>query len=233
MSSSNTGEAGHGASKSMGLPGSISPLTAEASSNWDKTLRVAETCAIPAESIAGCPEKCELDDEMRMQPVADHLTSDFACFEARLKDPNINFDQVHRVVLLDKAVYNWILTTDSATKRKFASVIEGLKPADQRRTGVLPTKVHRRSIVGVGITFELLAASFQEGKFDRVMLFTPFVSGEVDGVYQCGIIVWVVTSDEEASMYKTLICNSEFMRTKVSKSQASSSMGWSSVDLSP
>ena len=47
------------------------------------------------------------------------------------------------------------------------------------------------------------------------MLFTPFVEGETNGVSNVGILVWTITHDSEASMYRTLIENTEFLRHKV------------------
>lgn len=44
--------------------------------------------------------------------------------------------------------------------------------------------------------------------------FSPFVSGETDGVSSIGVLVWAVVADTEASLYKTLIMNTEFMRAK-------------------
>ena len=110
---------------------------------------------------------------------------DFTCFESRLLNPNINPDQVHRVVLLEQNVYHWCLSTDSMTRSNFINVLEGLKPASVRKSGVAPTVVHRRAVVGTTTTFEVLASRFEdvskdEGK-DEVVLFSPFVSGEVEG----------------------------------------------------
>ena len=47
-----------------------------------------------------------------------------------------------------------------------------------------------------------------------MVLFSPFVSGEVRGVSSVGVIVWAIAPDREASLYKTLIANAEFSRHK-------------------
>ena len=71
------------------------------------------------------------------------------------------------------------------TRSNFINVLEGLKPASVRKSGVSSTIVHRRAVVGTTTTFEVLASRFEdvsedEGK-DEVVLFSPFVSGEVEG----------------------------------------------------
>ena len=40
------------------------------------------------------------------------------------------------------------------------------------------------------------------------------MSGESHGVSSVGVLVWAVAADSEASLYKTLIANAEFMRHK-------------------
>ena len=55
-----------------------------------------------------------------------------------------------------------------------------------RIPGVGATKVHRRAIVGTATTFEVLASRFEDmsnndKKTQQVVLFSPFVSGEVEG----------------------------------------------------
>lgn len=181
------------------------------SKNWEDTLRVAETAALPAETLLESPEACENDAEKKMPLLTTAQTGqDFTCFESRLVDPNINSDQVQRVVYLDQSVYHWILSsTDQTTRSNFANLLEGLKPAEVRRKGVQQTRIRRRSIIGAATTYELLSAQFKSSKGDKTALFTPFVSGEVNGVTSVGVLVWAVTSDKEASLYKTLIANTE------------------------
>ena len=195
---------------------SMAPQSKESSKNWDDTLTVAETAAIPAEQYMEIPEQCEEDEKKRMPFISPkEPPSNFTCFESRLMDPNIS-DQVQRVVLLNRAVYSWSLSVDPTTRSNFVNVLEGLKPASVRRSGVVDTKIHRRAIVGAATTYEILAARFEESpKGEKVVLFTPFVSGEVEGVSSVGVLVWSVVPDSEASLYKTLVANTEFMRHKV------------------
>ncbi len=161
---------------------SMAPQSADSSRNWDDALKVADTAALPAETLMESPEKCEAEEDRRMNILTDQERSsmDFTCFESRLVDPKINSDQVHRVVLLESKVYNWVQTTDPTTRSNFINILEGLKPASIRRQGIKATSVHRRSIVGTTTTFEVLASRLQEKK-DEVVLFSPFVSGEVEG----------------------------------------------------
>jgi len=153
-----------------------------------------------------------------------HLTEeekskDFTCFESRLIDQNINTNSVNRVVLLEQAVYNWLCTADASSTSNFITLIEGLKPIRSRQPGVNSTIVRRRSIIGTTTTFELLSASLfilDEGvKTEKVVLFSPYIGGEADGMTHIGILMWGMVNDVEASLYKTLISNTEFMRNKI------------------
>ena len=97
-------------------------------------------------------------------------------------------------------------------------MLEGLVPPATRQLSVKDTKVHRRAIVGTtGKTFEVLACLFYDESTgcEKVALLTPFVSGETNGISMVGLLVWAVVPDTEASLYKTLISNTEFMRNKV------------------
>ena len=181
---------------------SISQMRAEASKDWQETLKVAETAALPTESIFECPEACEQDKDRRMPRIS---KAEFPCFEDKLMEQNINSDQTQRVVLLDQNVYNWMLTATAGAKTNLQALIEGLKPASIRPLNVAPTKVHRRAVIGIGETFELLAASFIESPgSEKVALFSPFVTGESDGVFMVGILIFAVCVEEEVSMFKTL-----------------------------
>ena len=155
-----------------------------------------------------------------MHPLTDEEKSkDFTCFESRLIDQDINTNQINRVVLLEQAVYNWLCTADATSTSNFITLIEGLKPIRIRQPGVSSTTIRRRSIIGTTTTFELLSASLfisDEGvNSEKVVLFSPYISGEVDGMTHTGILVWGMVQDEEASLYKTLISNTEFMRNKI------------------
>ena len=166
---------------------SMVPQRADSSKSWDDALKVAEVAALPAEVHRASPEKCEADEDMRMKVLtAAESCMDFTCFESRLIDPHINSNQVRRVVLLDQKVYNWCLSADQTTRLHFINVLEGLKPESVRIPGVGATKVHRRAIVGTATTFEVLASRFEDmsnndKKTQQVVLFSPFVSGEVEG----------------------------------------------------
>lgn len=172
---------------------------------------------MPAEALRESPEKCEADEEKRMHFLEPHNTIDFSCFENRLVEGTFNSSTTRRTVLLNKDVYNWCKTVNPAARSNFINTLEGLKPPEIRRPHVPATPIRRRSIVGTIITFELLAAPFKaEYAKEMVALLTPFVSGSVDGYKSIGILVWAVVKDEEASMYRTLISNVEFLRNKVS-----------------
>jgi len=179
--------------------------------DWDEVLRVSETAAVPSETFLENPQSCELDEAKRMPRLTEQERSAVEpCFEGRLIDPNINPEQVRRVALLSQSVYNWCLTQTKSDMGRFAKVIEGLKPTSPNRT-----TVHRRAEVGTTIKFEVLAAGLDGSDSGEVVLFTPFVSGEVDGVSSIGVVVWEVSKDDCSSMYKTLISNTEFLRNKV------------------
>lgn len=181
----------------------------ESAVGWHEALKVADTAARPAETLMEHPEVCENDIDTRMPIISDDYEQQYTGFEACLSN-SINSDQVRRVVLLSGAVNQWLMRSDESTVRNFVDIIEGLKPVATRRSNVEQTVCHRRAIVGTAITFELLASSFQEStQSKKVVLFSPFVGGETDGVSQVGILVWSVCSDGEASMYKTLIANTE------------------------
>ena len=146
-------------------------------------------------------------------------SKDFICFESRLIDQDINTNQVNSVVLLEQAVYNWLCTADSSSTSNFITLIEGLKPIRSRQPGLSSTTIRRRSIIGTTTTFELLSASLfildEEVQTEKVVLFSPYVGGEADGMTHIGVLVWGMVQDEEASLYKTLIANTEFMRHKI------------------
>ena len=152
--------------------------------DWEDTLRTAETAALPAETLMESPEACERDTEKRMPNVTpQELDTDFTCFESRLIDPNINSDSVQRIVLLDQSVYHWCISSHQVARVNFASLLEGLKPAANRKAGVQATKISRRAIIGAASTYEVLAAQFEESSegVKKTALFTPFVSAEVNG----------------------------------------------------
>ena len=163
---------------------SMVAINSSESKNWDDTLKVAETAALPTETLTESPETCENDKDKRMPILSlqECHDMDFTCFESRLVDSNINSDQVKRVVLLDQNVYNWCLSTDQTSRANFANLLEGLKPVSVRREGVQETRIHRRAIIGAATTYEVLSAQFKDrSKGERTALFTPFVSGEVNG----------------------------------------------------
>ena len=192
-------------------------MSKEDSRNWDLTLEVAQSAAVPAEQLIESPEECEKSKERRMPNLSsqERRSMDFACFEARLLDSNINSDVMHRVVLLEKKVYEWTIMSNRVTLASFVRVLEGLKPSHIRDPGVKQTVPSRRAVIGNVKTFELLAAPFVDGTGnEQVVIFTPFVSGEVRGVSSVGVIVWAIAPDREASLYKTLIANAEFSRHK-------------------
>ena len=199
---------------------SRSPLNHFSSKDWIDAQEVADAAALPAETLIESPQDCEVDENKRMHPLTDEEKSkDFTCFESRLIDQDINTNQVNRVVLLEQAVYNWLCSADTESTSNFITLIEGLKPIESRQQGVSSTTIRRRSIIGTTTTFEVLSASLfilDEGvKTEKVVLFSPYISGEADGMTHIGVLVWGMVNDEEASLYKTLISNTEFMRNKI------------------
>ncbi|KAL7533695.1 LOW QUALITY PROTEIN: hypothetical protein ACHAWF_004591 [Thalassiosira exigua] len=157
--------------------------------SWQDAIKIAETAALPAETLMESPEACEEDDDKWIEMITpkDCNSADFSCFESCLIDPHINPDHVKRTVLLDQLVYTWVLGTDMSN---FIDVLEGLKPDAAQKT-----KVHRRAIIGAATTYEVLAAKFKESiKGEQVvLLFTPFVSGEIEGVASLGVLSWART----------------------------------------
>jgi len=170
----------------------MAPQSADSSRSWDDALKVAESAVLPAETLMESPEECETDEDKRMHILTSQASSsmDFTCFESRLIDSDINPDQVQRVVLLEQKVYNWCMSADPTTRSNFIDVLEGLKPPSVRRPGVDATKIHRRAMVGTTTTFEVLASRFEDiskekdAERNQVVLFSPFVSGEVEGKYK-------------------------------------------------
>lgn len=184
-----------------------------ANNDWDSTLKIAQAAAIPPETLDG--SKCEADPDLRMNILNEHerQTIDFTCFESRLEQQDINPNQVRRVVHIEQSVYKWLLGSDDMTRLNFINVMEGLKPVATRKRGVERAVPHRRAIIGTSNTFELFAVSIVEGtasvKYEKVVLCSPFVSGESEGVSNIGVLVWAVVPDAQASLYKTLISNTE------------------------
>ena len=189
--------------------------TSVVNNDWDSTLKIAEAAAIPPETLFDHPEKCETDPDLRMNILSEHerQTIDFTCFDARLEQQDLNPNQVRRVVHIEQSVYKWLLGSDDTTRLNFVNLMEGLKPASTRKRGVKRAVPHRRATIGVSNTFDLFAVSIVEGaasvKYEKVVLCSPFVSGESDGVTNIGVLVWAVVPDVEASLYKTLISNTE------------------------
>jgi len=199
---------------------SKAPLNEDSSKDWVDAQEVADAAALPAETLIESPQDCEEDEHKRMHPLTEEEKGkDFTCFESRLIDQDINTNQVNRVVLLEQAVYNWLCTADSTSTSNFITLIEGLKPTRSRQPGVSSTTIRRRSIIGTTTTFEVLSASLfilDEGvKTEKVVLFSPYIGGEADGMTHIGVLVWGLVNDEEASLYKALISNTEFMRNKI------------------
>lgn len=194
----------------------VPPMLHDTAKQWTDALTVAQTAELSAQTLMESVHECENDKDKRMERLAqeDIASMNFECFEGRLKATQKKHP---RVVLVEKSVYNWLLSADGTARSKFVDLIEGLKPT--RREGVTKTRVHRRSIVGTTTTFELLAAAFEGDQDQKVALFTPYVAGEVDGVENVGVLVWAICADQEASMIKTLISNTEFIRNKVERAE--------------
>jgi len=189
-----------------------SGITEEVNNDWDCTLKIAEAAAIPPETLFDHPEKCEADPDLKMNILSEHerQTIDFTCFESRLEQQDISSDQVRREVHIEQSVYKWLLGSNGTTRLNFINVMEGLKPPVIRRQGIRQAIPRRRATIGVSNTFDLFAIEIDDGtKDDMVVLCSPFVAGEADGVSSIGVLVWAVVRDDEASLYKTLISNTE------------------------
>ena len=201
-------EKAHAWDKIEGKP----PMHRDTSRDWTDALKVAETAALPAETLMESAFECENDKDKRMERLTQEeiASMNFDCFDGRLKATQKKHPHV---VLLEKSVYTWLLSADGTARSLFVDLIEGLKPT--RHEGATKTKVHRRSIIGTTKTFEVLAAALEGDQDRKVALFTPYVAGEVDGVESIGILVWAICTDQEASMIKTLISNTEFIRNKI------------------
>ena len=73
-------------------------------------------------------------------------------------------------------------------------------------------EISRRSVVGIGNPYEVLGIDLTNSK---MVLFSPYVSSEIDGIYTLGILIWNVISPKDVSLHKTLIASTEFLRNKV------------------
>ena len=180
--------------------------------DWNSTQRIAEQATVSRDKIFKRSEDLEASEDNRMAyltpEIRKKLTLEF--FESSLKDPTLNHDSIKRVVLLETSVLKWI--QDSKTtikeKQKFIAMIRSLVPGTDNHK----SEISRRSVVGIGNPYEVLGIDLTNSK---MVLFSPYVSSEIDGIYTLGILIWNVISPKNASLHKTLIASTEFLRNKV------------------
>jgi len=143
-------------------------------------------------------------------------------------DPNgRNF---HRTILFEKSVYAWVVDADTSAREKnlFFSFLRSLVPGGgagagaglAKQSGGQGTVVrpHRRAVCGVRNQFEILCAALEPITItpkSTVVHFTPFVSSEIRGQAEVGVLVWAISSESKASYVKALIEQAEFKRNKV------------------
>jgi hypothetical protein len=168
--------------------------------NWITTLRVAERAAVPSETLMESARGLEKSEDSRMTVLtADERKRDFVFFDASLLDPHGNSNNLRRVVLLDKGVYGWFCGNDAASKSNFLSFLNGLKPKGRRNRKGRQVICHRRAVVGIKNTYEVLCAALGDRTHSQVVLFTPFVTSAIEGVVDVGVLgmFWMIWRHQE------------------------------------
>jgi len=76
--------------------------------------------------------------------------------------------------------------SDAVTKESFLSFVDCLKPPALRNRKDHPRLIcHRRAVVGAKQTYEVLCARISDRE---VVLFTPYVSSDIEGTYDVGVL---------------------------------------------
>mmetsp|Transcript_14131 Transcript_14131/g.25605 ORF Transcript_14131/g.25605 Transcript_14131/m.25605 type:complete len:611 (+) Transcript_14131:567-2399(+) len=187
--------------------------------DWESTLRIAEQAAIPPETFFESADVLEASEESRMAVLTeqDHKRA-FSFFDKSVVDGQMISSDMRWVVLLCKDVYRWFLDSDATSKSCFLEFLEALKPKElQHQSKVRRVVCTRRAVVGMKKPYEVLCSPLGERvRVDTpVCLFAPFVTSAVDGLSDVGVLVWAVTVDKNASLYRTLIESTEFLRHKI------------------
>ncbi len=187
--------------------------------DWITTLRIAEKAAIPKDTQTISSDTLDTDPNWRMEMLSDaEQKVVYSSFDTNLKSPEDKVFQ--RTVLLEENVCKWLLEADIPEKTLFRRFLNGLKPADVRKKGGT-VSCHRRAIVGSKDLFEVMCSSIEVdnnstvNSDDTVVLFSPFVESQIDGVSNVGVLIWAVTTDSKASHIKALIEEAEFKRNKI------------------
>jgi hypothetical protein len=111
-------------------------------------------------------------------------------FDASLLHPeNISSNNLRRVVLLDKDVYDWFCETEAPWKSYFLSFLDSVQPEELRKQKDLQqVGFQRRAVIGIKNTYEVLCTPLKTGDNSRVVLFTPFVTSPVEGATDVGVL---------------------------------------------
>lgn len=181
--------------------------------DWSTTLETANNSAIPSKTLFKKAAAFESDRHQQMSILseADVNSRSLTFFDASLKDSSCN-TSLRRLVLLEEKVFKWLQSNPS---NHFLQFLRSLAPE-----GILkkPTSCSlrfactRRAVVGLKDHYEVLGVPILSS---QLVLFTPFVTNEVEGAYSVGVLIWAVVDEKEASLYKIMIENMEFSRTKV------------------
>lgn len=210
--------------------------------NWDTALRISDQAAIPTETVLRSASALEESEDSRMIVLTEEQRKrDFVFFDTSIVDGQMNSNNMRRVVLLSKDAYQWFLDSGTPSKSNFLEFLDSLKPVELRQQSrAKGVECNRRAVVGMKKTYEVLCAPLAGNKADsQVCLFTPFVSSAIEGVTDVGVLgtscwvfiispsctslsissfllsVWTITVDMKASLYKTLIESTDFLRHKV------------------
>ena len=181
--------------------------------DWEGTLKLARQAAVSVDDLFDQAESYEQSETKRMPILTaeerEQLSLDF--FDDSLSNPSQKSEAMRRTILLEAGVLGWLQSheTESIEKRSFLDMLKAFIPGREMTT---PYEVTRRSIAGITNCYEVLAAEISDS---TIVLFTPFVSSEVDGKFDVGILVWAVVPTSKVSLYCALVQNTDFMRNKV------------------
>ena len=180
--------------------------------DWEMVQKIADVAAQPSHDLMKRASQLDNDEDKRMPNCKTHQSLN--CFDASLTDPNVNSSSLRRTVLLERDVYRWFLDTKTALQESLVDFIFSLLPEDQGHG--LPASrefhCHREAVVGIIMRYKVHAVKLDDL---HTVLFTPFVTNEVDGVTSVGVLLWTISEENEISLYKTLIESTEFLRAKV------------------
>jgi len=120
---------------------------------------------------------------MRILSENERHARDFVFFDASLCDTSVS---IRRILLLDEGVLSWFRMSDAVSKEDFLLFVDCLKPPALRNRKDHPRlDCRRRAVVGTKQTYEVLCAHVSDRE---VVLFTPYVSSDIEGTYDVGVL---------------------------------------------